>query len=232
LDSETIKSTTMKRIIIVFLFAIIATFGYSQDWVLEWYKSGNTNFLTREISQKVNQGYLPVGIEVAPDPSGQIVSLYVLYINDQSLGITAWEIELYNNDFALENGINAMGQLGYVPKEIAEYDGTYYVLFLQFQSAASAWTIQNATYSNQGLTSIINKYQAMGYVPFGYTLNKNLLNLLFVEIPLQSLTVWEVEVYNGLANTKSGITRKYRQGWTPWAIMIDGNQYIIMYLSN
>jgi len=143
---------------------------FSQDWVMEWYKSGNKQFLTNEISQKVNQGWLPVGIEVAPDPTGQVVSLHVLYIDDQSLGITAWYIDTYSSDNALEKGINVMGQEGYVPKEVAYYEGIYYVLFLRFENTATAWTLQNTVYSNQGLSSTINRYDAMGYIPFGYTL--------------------------------------------------------------
>jgi len=125
-----------------------------------------------------------------------------------------------------------MGQEGFVPKEIAYYDGTYYVLFLKFANAASAWTIQNAVYSNQGISSTINRYDAQGYVPFGFTLNRGTLNLLFVKIPLNSLSAWKVEVYNGLTDMKQGISNKYAQGWSPWGILIDGNQFIILYLTN
>lgn len=222
----------MKKSIITLLMVLTSTLSFSQDWVLEWYKSGDRTFLSSEITQKVNQGYLPVGIEVAPDPNGQIVSLYVLYINDQTLGITAWYLNTYTTDAALESGINAMGQQDFVPKEVAYYDGTYYVLFLKFKNKATAWTIQKAVYSNQGLSSTINKYDAMGYVPFGYTLVRGGLNLLFVKIQLNSTMAWNVQVYNGITEMKNGITNKYGQGWSPWALMIDGNQYIIMYLTN
>ena len=222
----------MKRILLTLLFVISCTFLFSQDWLLEWYKSGNTNFLRNQISRKVNQGYLPVGIEVAPDPNGQVVSLYVLYINDQTLGITAWQLETYNSDPEIERGISAMDRKGFTPKEIAYYDGIYYVMFLKFPNAASAWTIQNAVYSNQGLLNTINKYDAQGYVPFGMTLNRGNLNLLFLKIPLNSLSAWKVEVYNGLQAMKQGITQKYGLGWSPWAILIDGNQYVIMFLTS
>ncbi len=222
----------MKKLFFTLVIVLSSTLLFSQNWVLEWYKSGNTNFLSNEITKKVNQGYLPVGIEVAPDPNGQVVSLYVLYINDQTLGITAWYLNTYTSDIALENGITAMGKENFVPKEIGYYDGIYYVLFLKFQNSATAWTIQNAVYSNQGLSSTINKYDAMGYVPFGYTLVRGALNLLFVKIPLNSTMAWNVQVYNGLTEMRSGITNKSGQGWSPWAILIDGNQYIIMYLTN
>ena len=160
----------MKKILFTILLVSATMLVFSQDWVMEWYKSGNKQFLTNEISQKVNQGWLPVGIEVAPDPTGQVVSLHVLYIDDQSLGITAWYIDTYSSDNALEKGINVMGQEGYDPKEVAYYEGIYYVLFLRFENTATAWTLQNTVYSNQGLSSTINRYDAMGYIPFGYTL--------------------------------------------------------------
>lgn len=169
---------------------------------------------------------------MAPDPNGQIVSLYVLYIQDQSLGITAWYLNTYTSDIALENGINAMGKENFVPKEVAYYDGTYYVLFLKFRNTATAWTIQNTVNSNQGLSSTINKYDAMGYVPFGYTLVKGALSILFVKIPLNTTAAWNVQVYHGLTDMKRGISTRYGQGWSPWALLIDGNDYIIMYLTN
>ena len=197
----------MKKLLFTCFLVLVTTVGFSQDWILEWYKSRNRQFLTNEISQKVNQGWLPVGIEVAPDPTGQVISLFVLYINDQSLGITAWYLNTYTSDNALEKGINVMGQEDYVPKEVAYYDGIYYVLFLRFENTATAWTLQNTVYSNQGLSSTINKYDAMGYLPFGYTLVNGSLNLLFVEILLNSTISWQVEVYNSISQMKRGINK-------------------------
>jgi|GEM_PF-955998 len=222
----------MRKLFLTLAIIFSTSLLFSQNWILDWYKTGDRDFLSNEITKKANQGYLPVGIEVAPDPNGQIVSLYVLYINDQTLGITAWYLNTYTNDVALENGINAMGKENFVPKEVAYYRGTYYVLFLKFRNSASAWTIQNAVYSNQGLSSTINKYDAMGYVPFGYTLVKGALSLLFVKIPLNTSAAWNVQVYNGLNEMKRGISSRYGQGWSPWALLIDGNDYVVMYLTN
>jgi len=222
----------MKHFFLLIVAAILSLHTFSQNWVLEWYKTGNKAFLSSQITSKANQGYLPVGIEVAPDPDGTVVSLYVLYIFDQSLGITAWYLDTYTSELSLESGINSMGRQDYVPKEIAYYDGTYYVLYLRFSNAATAWTIQNAVYSNQGLSGTISRYDAQGYVPFGYTLARGSLKLLFVKIPLNTLTGWTVEVYKGLYATRQGITAKQSEGWSPWALLVDGNEFIIMYLKN
>jgi len=156
----------------------------------------NPAAIQNDINNAINSGKTPAGIYVS---SGTEVVVY--YIEGNPLGMTAWNLENYNDATSLQNGITSYINQAYFPMGISFTDqGKLYVLFIKSQVIATDWQLVESQLDLNVVSTNMQPWLDQQYVPVGITIYNGMYYTLMTKIPDTKISNWTIEGYQDNIN--------------------------------
>lgn len=187
--------------------------------------SSNENRLQTEVTNFMENGFLPVGISFFRN------KLTTFYLGKDILDASAWRIVPYASAGLLKSGIESMSESGYMPMGLSYTKGMFYVMFIQTSASFSRWAIIPSSLSLKSLKRKIRPYVKDGYIPFGLGSNRGQLLTLLVETDALDVSQYSVEAYPIKRKTiQTSIDRNIENGFKPWGFLHHGSQVFVVYL--
>ena len=183
--------------------------------------------LSRDISNAVNTGKTPAGIYV-----GSNNDVVVYYIDDNPLGMTAWNLEWYTDAESLQNGINSNLEQGYFPMGISFTDnGKLYVLYIMSQLRATAWQLIESELDLNVVSENISPYIYEKYVPVGITVFGGMYYTLLAQLPDSEPVRWTIEGYEDNTYTiNQAVNNMVNQGLIPFGFLNEQGIVNVLYI--
>lgn len=182
--------------------------------------------LRTEISQFLQNGYVPVGMESEPDGT-----LRVLYALNTWFDISNWAIQELSRD-NLNAEMTAVLQEGWLPMAMSATDDGLQVLFIETDVELDAWQIAVGPLSVDSALATLESWRNRGYTPWALTLSPDdEVWYLFLEtdaVPNRAA------LFNGFENAQSAITEginaDIQNAWYPWGLMRGDRTTYVQYL--
>ncbi|MCD4772252.1 MAG: hypothetical protein K8R41_02575 [Bacteroidales bacterium] len=187
----------------------------------------NPAAIQNDITNAINSGKTPAGIYVS---SGTEVVVY--YIEGNPLGMTAWNLENYNDATSLQNGINSSVEQGYFPMGISFTDqGNLYVLYIQSQVQATAWQLVESQLDLGAVSTDLQPWINQQYVPVGITVYNGMYYTLMSQIPDTKISNWTIEGYQDNNNViMQNVNAKINSGLLPFGYLKEGEVVNVLYV--
>lgn len=189
--------------------------------------STNETVLQNDITTAVNSGKTPAGIYVGDD--GEVV---VYYIDDNPLGMTAWNLEWYDGVETLQDGINTNLEQGYFPMGISFTDnGKLYVLYIMSQLQATAWQLVESQLDLAYVSNDVQPYTNEKYIPVGITVFGGMYYTLMAQVLDSELVSWTIEGYeNNNYSIEQSVNNKVNSGLVPFGYLKEGEVVNVLYV--
>ncbi|GEM_PF-5903866 len=196
-------------------------------WVMDEYEvEGETR--DEEIQNRIDDGYLPVGMEVA---AGE--ELWLLYIHSDSLPFDQFLIVEYSQVGTLEAEMSSMINTGWVPVDLARYKNGMLVFFINTDAVTVGdWGLSMTLGMEQTIEQTYREAAEAGYSPWGLTSDDSgTLWFLFLSEPNResprpvSLSYHEPEE----DAFEPGVNAKIGEGWIPWGMMFGPENIYFQY---
>lgn len=180
-----------------------------------------------EISQFLQNGYVPVGMESEPDGT-----LRILYALNTWFEFSNWAIQEFTNLDNLNAEMTAVLQEGWLPMAMSATDDGLQVLFIETDVELDAWQIATGPLSVDSALATLESWRNDGYTPWAITLAPDdEVWYLFLEtdaVPNRAV------LFNGYENTEEAITEGINsdigEAWYPWGLMRGDESTFIQYL--
>ncbi len=178
--------------------------------------TANEYDLRRDIGSAVNSGRTPAGLYV--ESSGEML---IYYINENPLGMTAWNLEWYTDAETLQNGINNNMEEGYFPMGISfTEEGQLYVLYILSDLRATAWQLVESELELGAVAHNMQVYIDDSYIPVGITVFAGKYYTLMAQVPDAQMTNWTIEGYeDNLHSIQQNINAKANAGMIPFGYL-------------
>jgi len=188
--------------------------------------SATEESLSRDISNSVNSGKTPAGIYV-----GSNNEVIVYYIDDNPLGMTAWNLEWYTDAESLQSGVNSNLEQGYFPMGISFTDnGQLYVLYIMSQLKATAWQLVESELDLNTVSHNVNQYVHEHYVPVGITVFGGMYYTLLAKLPDSEQVRWTIEGYENTHSVNQGVNSMIYQGYVPFGYLEEQGIVNVLYI--
>lgn len=187
----------------------------------------NQSDLQNDITSAVNSGKTPSGIYVGDD--GEVM---VYYIDDNPLGMTAWNLEWYEGVESLQHGINSNLEQGYFPMGISFTDhGQLYVLYIMSQLKATAWQLVESELDLGYVTNDVQPYIYEKYIPVGITVFGGMYYTLLAQVPDSENVNWTIEGYeNNNYTIQQGVNNAVNSGFVPFGYLQEQGVVNVLYI--
>jgi len=187
----------------------------------------NPAAIQNDINNAINSGKTPAGIYVS---SGTEVVVY--YIEGNPLGMTAWNLENYNDATSLQNGITSYINQAYFPMGISFTDqGKLYVLFIKSQVIATDWQLVESQLDLNVVSTNMQPWLDQQYVPVGITIYNGMYYTLMTKIPDTKISNWTIEGYQDNINEiKQNVNAKINSGLLPFGFLKEGELVNVLYV--
>ena len=180
-----------------------------------------------EISQFLQNGYVPVGMESEPDGT-----LRVLYALNTWFDFSNWAIQEFTNLDNLNAEMTTVLQEGWLPMAMSATDAGLQVLFIETDVQLDAWQIATGPLSVDSALATLESWRNDGYTPWALTLSPDdEVWYLFLEtdaVPNRAV------LFNGFENSQSAITEginsDIEEAWYPWGLMRGDETTFVQYL--
>lgn len=180
-----------------------------------------------EISQFLQSGYVPVGMESEPDGT-----LRVLYALNTWFEFSNWAIQEFTNLENLNAEMTAVLQEGWLPMAMSATDDGLQVLFIETEVELDAWQIATGPLSVDSALATLESWRNDGYTPWALTLTPDdEVWYLFLEtdaVPNRAV------LFNGFENSQAAITEGINsdigEAWYPWGLMRGDETTFVQYL--
>ena len=178
-------------------------------WLLGFHP--NLDSAQGEISETIENGYIPAGMEV--DPSGQIT---VMYLASFDVIPERWILETYEPE-QVNDGITERLLQGWNPLGFSVLDGTLSVMYGSGGQDVSAWRIHESELDPSQLSGTIERYQNDGFALVDLSVDPadDVVWYLFVEQEGRSGgpgSQFFINAYPIGEDTAAGITRDFTEG--------------------
>ncbi|MFP4067004.1 MAG: hypothetical protein ACLFS5_05825 [Spirochaetaceae bacterium] len=183
--------------------------------------------LKKEISQFLQNGYVPVGMESEPDGT-----LHVLYALNTWFEFTNWAIQEFTELDKLNEEMTGVIQEGWLPMAMSATDDGLQVLFIETDFEISGWQIAVGPLSVDSALVTLESWQEDGYTPWAITLSPDdEVWYLFLE---QEDVPNKAVLFNGYENSETaisdGINEDIGEAWYPWGLMRGDETTFVQYL--
>ena len=183
--------------------------------------------LRQEISQFLQSGYVPVGMESEPDGT-----LRVLYALNTWFEFSNWAIQEFTNLDNLNAEMTTVLQEGWLPMAMSATDDGLQVLFIETDVQLDAWQIATGPLSVDSALATLESWRNDGYTPWALTLTPDdEVWYLFLEtdaVPNRAV------LFNGFENSQAaitdGINSDIEEAWYPWGLMRGDEPTFVQYL--
>jgi len=183
--------------------------------------------LRQEISQFLQSGYVPVGMESEPDGTVRI-----LYALNTWFEFSNWAIQEFTNLDNLNAEMTTVLQEGWLPMAMSATDDGLQVLFIETDVELDAWQIATGPLSVDSALATLESWRNDGYTPWALTLTPDdEVWYLFLEtdaVPNRAV------LFNGFENSQAaitdGINSDIEEAWYPWGLMRGDETTFIQYL--
>ncbi len=197
-------------------------------WVLEDYEM-NSDTRDDEIQERIDQGYLPVGIETTDDDD----TLWVLYIHSDSLPFDQFLIAEYGGVQELEDQMGSMINQGWVPVDIARYQDGMLAFYINTDVVTIGdWGLTATVGRTEMIEETYREGTEAGYSPWGLTADDTgTLWFLFLEEPTRDEPRGVSLSYHAADEDEFelGVNQKIGQGWIPWGVMFGPENIYFQY---
>ncbi len=183
--------------------------------------------LEQDINSATSAGKTPVGIFI-----GNYGEAEVFYIDDNPLGMTAWNLEWYSGADNLQYGINNKLEQGYFPMGICFTDqGQLYVLYIMSELSATAWQLVESELDLGTVSYQVQPYINENYVPVGISVYAGKYYTLLAQLPDTQLANWTIEGYENNSYTLGqNINSKADAGLVPFGYLKEEGVVNILYI--
>ena len=183
--------------------------------------------LRQEISQFLQSGYVPVGMESEPDGT-----LRVLYALNTWFEFSNWAIQEFTNLDNLNAEMTTVLQEGWLPMAMSATDDGLQVLFIETDVELDAWQIATGPLSVDSALATLESWRNDGYTPWALTLTPDdevwYLFLQTDAVPNRAV------LFNGFENSQAaitdGINSDIEEAWYPWGLMRGDETTFVQYL--
>ena len=180
-----------------------------------------------EISQFLQNGYVPVGMESEPDGT-----LRVLYALNTWFDFSNWAIQEFTNLDNLNAEMTTVLQEGWLPMAMSATDDGLQVLFIETDVQLDAWQIATGPLSVDSALATLESWRNDGYTPWALTLTPDdevwYLFLQTDAVPNRAA------LFNGFENSQAAITQginsDIEEAWYPWGLMRGDRTTYVQYL--
>ena len=197
-------------------------------WVIEEYDvRGEAR--DEAIQDKIDEGYLPVGMEVAADEE-----LWLLYIHSDSLPFDQFIIAEYADTEELEAEMETMTDTGWVPVDLARYQDGMLVFYINTDAVVIGdWGLSMTVGVTEAIEETYREAAEAGYSAWGLTSDDSgSIWFMFLqetnrdEPRIVSLNYHEREDQEAF---ESGVHEQIREGWIPWGLMFGPENIYFQY---
>ncbi|MCU0241719.1 MAG: hypothetical protein MUF51_04785, partial [Vicinamibacteria bacterium] len=165
------KAKILRAATIVTLWSA-ASYAQTIEWEIKKHSTNMATF-TKEVSAYVNQGHVPVGLTYDKR------EMYLLYVRGLGIEVSAWQMDWYDSEDKITQGINGRIAEGYLPTAISYTGESLYVMFVKTPNQVQAWKIVASTLDLKDVEAKLKPYLAQNYIPAGITFyGKNYWTLL------------------------------------------------------
>lgn len=189
--------------------------------------SANQTDLKNDITSAVNSGKTPAGIYV-----GDNGEVEIYYIDDNPLGMTAWNLEWYTDVESLQNGINGNLEGGYFPMGISfTENGKFYVLYIMSELEATAWQLVESEPDLNYVSNNIQPYIYEKYIPVGITIYNGLYYTLLAQVSDSESVNWTIEgCEDNDYYIQQNINEKINSGFVPFGYLKEQGVVNVLYI--
>ena len=187
----------------------------------------NPEAIQKDINRAISSGKTPAGLYIS---DGSEVVVY--YIEGNPLGMTAWNLENYNDGTSLQTGINNKMEQGYFPMGISFTDnGNFYVLYILSKLSATSWQLVESELELNSVANDLQPHLQNHYVPVGITVYEDKYYTLLAQLPDAEMTNWTIEGYEDNNYTiKQSIDNKAKSGLVPFGYLKEGGIVNVLYV--
>lgn len=183
--------------------------------------------LRTEISQFLQNGYVPVGMESEADGT-----LRVLYALNTWFEFSNWAIQEFTDLENLNAEMTAVLQEGWLPMAMSATDDGLQVLFIETDVELDAWQIAVGPLSVDSALATLESWRNDGYTPWALTLSPDdEVWYLFLQT---DVVPNRAALFNGFENAQSAITEginsDIQNAWYPWGLMRGDRTTYVQYL--
>lgn len=192
-------------------------------WAIKKYQMPDPEFIT-SINQIIEKEYIPVGITCSGNTK------QILFLQQNSLNITHWNIENYQNAASLQRGISDYMNQSYFPMGISfEQNAGFDVLYVLSDLQGDAWQIIESDLDLNTIRNDVQPYIEQNYIPVGISVFANRYYTLMVRVAESQLNNWIIDGLN-TTNTTQNINQKAAQGLAPFGYLTEDNVTNILYV--
>lgn len=187
----------------------------------------NPAAIQNDINNTINSGKTPVGIYIS---DGSEVVVY--YIEGNPLGMSAWNLENYNDATSLQNGITSNIEQGLFPMGISFTEqGNLYVLFIKSEVSATAWQLVESQLDLDVVSTNMQPWLDQQYVPVGITVYNSMYYTLMTQVPDTKITNWTIEGYEDNNNAiMQSVNAKIKSGMLPFGYLKEASVVNVLYV--
>ena len=170
------------------------------EWVMSYYK--NWDAYKKGLSDKMNKGFTPMCVSYADG------TIYILYTKGKR-AMAAWQsVSSAVEADDLQRSIDEYFRKDYMPVGITSIEGKFITLMAKVGGlSADKWAVEPYPSDNASIKQGINKRVGMGYIPWGFLLRGNKVNVLYIRLEKKKPLTGERAARVGKRPARKAVTK-------------------------
>ncbi|PKK88608.1 MAG: hypothetical protein CVV64_18115 [Candidatus Wallbacteria bacterium HGW-Wallbacteria-1] len=207
------KTIILTALLLIFLITA-ENAAIANEWLIE-----NYSLDKKEINKGINRivsgkTMVPVGLDVLDK------RLYVHYVPNRMIGVTQWNVDLFNTVKSFNAGVDRHVAQGYIPVDLTVFGETMLVLFLKMKMKIDSWKWITTKVDGKEIAQGIKKFRNQGYVPSGITTFSNTFGILLIRPVTHQASTWQIGSYSRDASEiRKEILKEIAAGYTPFGLL-------------
>lgn len=212
-------------IIVLFLIIALPIIAESPSWVLGMYDY-NVMELQRDIKSTIDEGYVPVGLELAEDGS-----VFVLYSFIPSIEVYNWRLHNFRSLEELEDEFSEYLRAGWLPMGFSVSRFGVYVIFIETDNQADGWGAAESQPAMLEITRTMEEYRGSGYQLMGMSEFEDTNWFLYVRTTPEISGRIQPGTYSSSGeDLLDEIDTRVTEGGIPWGLSSLGDRLVVNYL--
>lgn len=219
---------TLRRLLIisaVFTIAALPLSAQNPGWVLGMFDY-NVMELQRDIKSTIDEGYVPVGLELAEDGS-----VFVLYSFIPSIEVYNWRLHNFRSLDELKDEFSDYLRAGWLPMGFSVSRFGVYVIFIETDNQADGWGAAESAPAMLEITKTMEEYRGSGYQLMGMSEFENTNWFLYVKTtPEIGGRIMPDSYTSSGEDLLDEIDARVTEGGIPWGLSSLGDRLVVNYL--
>ncbi len=212
---------------ILLFLCIPAVFFAKPFWKIQRHKL-DSQTLQKEMNALWQDKYSPIGMELYED------QMYVLYINYQAFASDYFleVIDLDSQDEeSLPRKLNERMENAYIPMAISVYKDQLYLIYLKSPMAVLEWDLLPLPDSYEDQEALLNEKGESGLAPLAITAGAGQKFVLMARLQDWEVKEWLLKSYQPESkNLKDGLNEAIKNDWIPWGLMMNKDEWVVLYI--